>query len=80
MKAGDHSKLSILLQRQESEIMIQGAFTSIYNQGITEAVPLHDACYTTAEHVDACKAALMTAFKNYGITPNIRVNSLSDYL
>jgi hypothetical protein len=78
MKSGDHSKLSIALQKQESEIMIQGAFTSIYDQGISEAVPLHDACYTTSDNAFKCNAALQKAFKNHGIIPKIRMDSVRE--
>jgi hypothetical protein len=68
MRVDDLATLSINPSMPESEIMIQKAFNAIYNQGINEAFPLHEAC--------RCNRELHNAFKKFNITPSIKTENM----
>jgi hypothetical protein len=60
LKSKDHRNAACVLQRMESRLVFNEVVADLENQGIP-AISLHDAIYTTPEHREAVRSAMVKA-------------------
>lgn len=75
-KVGDFKKLSIGLQKQESDIIILDICNRLYNEGCYDSFSIHDAIYCTAYSFDVVYNTMLESFQSYGLNATIKFKQL----
>ena len=76
MKSSDYKKLSVTLQKQESDLIVLNVCKKLYGNGIKDIFPLHDAIYCTEDSLDEAIAQIFESFEEYGLVPSVEPNRL----
>ena len=71
-----HRDLAIHLQKDESDYIIMDVCTKLFNKGINEFFPLHDAIYCTEDIADIIYAQMMDSATSRGFMPTIKKKEL----
>jgi hypothetical protein len=72
IKSRDHSKLACLLQNLEATVMIYWVCARITKEHPdVPLIPVHDAIYTTKEHLDTVRTIMLAEFQLLGVTPSL---------
>jgi hypothetical protein len=70
---GSYTNIAWLMQKIESEVMINTATRNLLDKGITQIVPRHDSILTVESLVDIVEQEIVNAFKQHNLPiPNIK--------
>lgn len=72
LKAAGHNLVSIQLQRREADIVIKDAYRTLYESGIVDIFPIHDAILTIPDNRAVVASALVEAFQRAGLQASIK--------
>ena len=75
-KENDYRNLSIQLQKEEADLIINKVSRNLINAGIDEFFTIHDAIYTVKENLYLVKDELTYEFSKLGIRPTIKTKQL----
>ena len=72
-KKDNYKDLALLLQRTESDIMINTVSRKLIENGNDEFFTIHDAIYTTKENVEIVYNVISDTYNNLGIKPTLTI-------
>ena len=79
--ATNHGQMAVLLQRWESQVVIEQAAREIHVTERFWITSVHDALLCQSRYADKAKSAIVKAFKEFvGYKPNVKIESLMPHV